>query len=363
MSHVDDGMLHGYLDGALSALDAVRVERHVADCAACQQRLEAARGLIQRAARLLEWASPPADRAAPALAELRPYSAPRWRVPVAWAATIVLALGAGVYGGQLVLRNRQTAVEEKLASRSGEDRGMGRASTIIVTESVPAREEAAPAATPAQVVPPVTAPANLGAADVAIVKETTSAQNTMADAAAKARVDTAAALAALGRRAEAPVAQVAPKAIAPTPVPAPTTAQPPVAKAESAASLDERVTVTGAMAPRAAQATAGSGVASSAVISADSARALLGTAPVALPGYPVNSMRLSAPGVVTVEQVVPPGRVIRVIQRRAAANEEQERAASSDLLARYVDGLRVEITGPMPAESLSVLLGKVKAVP
>ena len=73
-------------------------------------------------------------------------------------------------------------------------------------------------------------------------------------------------------------------------------------------------------------------------------------------------MRLSAAGVVTVEQVVPPGRVIRVMQRRAAANEEQERAASSDLLARYVDGLRVEITGPMPAESLAVL-GRVRGIP
>ena len=111
MSHVDDGMLHGYLDGALSALDAVRVERHVADCAACQLRLDAARGVIQRAARLLEWASPPADRAAPPLAELRPYTAPRWRVPVAWAATIVLALGAGVYGGQIVLRDRPSQLE------------------------------------------------------------------------------------------------------------------------------------------------------------------------------------------------------------------------------------------------------------
>ena len=360
MSHVDDGMLHGYLDGALSALDAVRIERHVAECAACQQRLDAARGLIQRAARLLEWASPPADRAAPPLAELRPHVPPRWRVPVAWAATIVLALGAGVYGGQLVLRDQPTKVEENVASsRDAEKEFERRASPITVTaESTPARETATQPAAPIAVAP-APAPANSGGVAAGTVTETASAQNTMADAAAKARVDTAAALAALGRRPEAPVAQ---KAIAPTPVPAPTTAQPPVAKTDSAAYLDERITVTGALAPRAAPATAGSG-ASSPIISVDSARALLGTTPVALPGYPVNSMRLSAAGVVTVEQVVPPGRVIRVIQRRAAANEEQERAASSDLLARYLDGLRVEITGPMPAESLSVLLGKAKAIP
>ena len=71
MSHVDEGQLHAYLDGGLSAMDAVRVERHLAECAPCRQRLEEARALVQRAARLLEWTNPP-ERAAPPLAELPP---------------------------------------------------------------------------------------------------------------------------------------------------------------------------------------------------------------------------------------------------------------------------------------------------
>ena len=109
-----------------------------------------------------------------------------------------------------------------------------------------------------------------------------------------------------------------------------------------------------------APATAGSGVVLP-IITVDSARALLGTAPVVLPDYPVNSIRASAQGVVTVEQVVPPGRLIRLVQRRAAADEEGR--AAGEALARYVDGLRVEIAGPMPADSLSLLLGRARAIP
>ena len=104
MSHVDDGMLHAYLDGGLSALDAVRVERHVADCGACQLRLDRRARWCSERRGCSKWASPPADRAAPPLADLRPaVGAPRWRVPVAWAATIVVALGVGIYGGRSVL--------------------------------------------------------------------------------------------------------------------------------------------------------------------------------------------------------------------------------------------------------------------
>jgi hypothetical protein len=92
-------------------------------------------------------------------------------------------------------------------------------------------------------------------------------------------------------------------------------------------------------------------------ISADSARALLGTAPVTVPDLPVTAMRTLNDAVI-VDQVVPPGRVISLFQRRAAADEEQTRAA--DPLARYVGGLRVEIRGALPADSLRMLLERVR---
>src|SRR6185295_2080303 len=105
MSHVDDGTLHAYLDGELAPVERARFEAHVAECAACRGRLEEERALIERASNLLALAQPP-DRSAPPLHELRrPRLAWRLRVPLAWAATVVLALGIGYYvGDQSVAR-------------------------------------------------------------------------------------------------------------------------------------------------------------------------------------------------------------------------------------------------------------------
>ena len=350
MSHVDDGTLHAYLDGGLSALDAVRVERHVADCAACRQRLDGARTLIQRAARLLEWASPPADRAAPPLAALRPVAEPRWRVPVAWAATIVIALGAGIYGGRLLLRgNDDVIASRELYDTASADRY---AAPIVAQrpESTPPQQLATqpqqpPAAAesdrPAE---PMTTPAPTGAAGMA-VRETTAVLNRLADAgaAAKTQADTAQersqrdSVSALAARRE--------RQDAVTPAAAPATATERRAVAPTSRAAEGAVAETP--------------VAST--ITTDSARVLLGTSPVALPDYPVTAIRVRD-GVVTVEQVLPPGRVLRLVQRRAAASEEQERAAS-ELLARYVGGLRVEISGPVPPDSLSRLLERARAIP
>lgn len=61
MSHINDGLLHAYLDGALHAEDpaeADRVERHLAVCDDCRARLEAARHLHEEADALLEAATP-----------------------------------------------------------------------------------------------------------------------------------------------------------------------------------------------------------------------------------------------------------------------------------------------------------------
>lgn len=353
MSHVDDGMLHAYLDGGLSALDAVRVERHVADCAPCKQRLDGARALIQRAARLLEWASPPAERAAPPLAALRPVVEPRWRVPVAWAATIVIALGASIYGGSLLLSGRQgpeTALRE-VNDAAPADRY---AAPIVAQppESTPPRQLATqtqpappPAATPAaaesdRAAEPAAAPAPTGAGAVA-VRETTAVLNRLADAgAAKARADTA-----LERSQRDSLGALASGA-----------------RRDRQEAMPSATTERRAMAPasRAAEGAAAEAPVTS-TITTDSARILLGTSPVALPDYPVNAIRVRD-GVVTVEQVLPPGRVVRLVQRRAAAAEEQERAAS-ELLARYVGGLRVEISGPVPPDSLSRLLERARAIP
>jgi hypothetical protein len=100
MSHADDGVLHAYLDGELTPVERAQLEAHVAECAACRERLDEERGLIERASHLLGMAQPPERAAPPPLHQLRqPRLVWRLRMPLAWAATVVLAVGIGYYAG------------------------------------------------------------------------------------------------------------------------------------------------------------------------------------------------------------------------------------------------------------------------
>src|SRR5712691_1925168 len=101
MSHVDEGTLHAYIDGELSPPERAALEIHIAQCAPCSARLAEERSLIERASAVLG-AARPSERPAPPLNEL---ASPRRRgrrilgarLPFAWAATVVLALGIGYY--------------------------------------------------------------------------------------------------------------------------------------------------------------------------------------------------------------------------------------------------------------------------
>jgi len=103
MSHVDEGVLHGYLDGELSPAEVQGVDAHLAQCPDCRRRLEEERALSARAAELLALATPP-DRALPPFraGDVKPPPRVWWRVrlPLAWAATVALALGIGTYLGR-----------------------------------------------------------------------------------------------------------------------------------------------------------------------------------------------------------------------------------------------------------------------
>ena len=102
MSHVDDGTLHAYLDGELSPPEAQGVKAHLAQCPGCRGRVEEERALITRVGELLALAAPP-DRELPPFraGDVKPPARLWWRVrlPLAWAATVVLALGIGTYLG------------------------------------------------------------------------------------------------------------------------------------------------------------------------------------------------------------------------------------------------------------------------
>jgi len=51
--HPDEGLIHAWLDDALSAADAERLAEHVRTCAECQARVAEARGLIAGASRII----------------------------------------------------------------------------------------------------------------------------------------------------------------------------------------------------------------------------------------------------------------------------------------------------------------------
>ena len=51
--HVDEGMIHAWLDGALSPDESARVEAHAASCAECSALVAEARGLLAASSRIL----------------------------------------------------------------------------------------------------------------------------------------------------------------------------------------------------------------------------------------------------------------------------------------------------------------------
>ncbi len=104
MSHIDEGLLHAYLDGETSGAERSGLEEHIAGCAECRARLDDARSLRDRSAGVLrgsgpvEVTPPPFDEV---LARSRVLETRRrvFRMnrltALGWAATIVIAVGVG----------------------------------------------------------------------------------------------------------------------------------------------------------------------------------------------------------------------------------------------------------------------------
>jgi len=326
MSHVDDGQLHAYLDGELPQAEAWRLEAHLGECPACRGRLEEQRALIARASELLALAAPPA-RDIPPL-PLRPgdtQSPPpaRWpaRLPLAWAATVVLALAAGWY-----LRG------EPPIAPAPPDRP-------AVAANAPAPRETARTVPARQVPEPKTLAQQAPSAGRAVAEGDEAARSAKA-----AQQDQMISGSALPNPQMTPLDQAArarPAAAPPAPAlaPAPTAAP--------AASLAARWET----------------------IPWDTARAILGVDPVRIPNLPAVAKRSSAAErVVLVEQQLGSGTVVRLHERPAAEGAPGmevgavalQRQEASERLARYVGNLRVEIEGALPADSLSKLLELVR---
>lgn len=132
MRHITDGELHAYLDGAADLLPEGRgdqVRNHLDSCPVCRERLQDEKSVRDRSQGLLDSVAPP-ELPLPSFEEIRTragaaesvteketgvegvggrYRGPLRGAPLAWAATVVLALGVGWMGGE-VWRGREGGI-------------------------------------------------------------------------------------------------------------------------------------------------------------------------------------------------------------------------------------------------------------
>ena len=358
MSHVDDGTLHAYLDGELSPPEAQGVEAHLAQCPGCRGRLEEERALIARAGELLALAAPP-DRELPPWrpGDAKPLERLWWqvRLPLAWAATIVLALGIGTYFG------RESKPVPQAQTASDAEPATPRALEAPISSERAQRESRGEARRAAR-----TPPAAHPAAPAPAARDE-------AEATAQEREERMAAVPRVGARSAANQA-----------------AAPQAAFVMADGALVEKGTT----------------------ISLDSARALLRTDPLAVPGAPIRTIyrarEMGYSTVVIVEQMLDSSTVIKVVNRRpsplaldqfvvtgaGAATARPDSASSAERvrlgrarvadslaaapaakavtrlapvetqnrLLRHLGDLEIQISGPLPSDSLRKLLQLVQAV-
>jgi len=98
MQHLDEGTIHSWLDGALSAEEAAQVEAHVKECAQCQAAVAEARGFIAASSRILTALDNAPRGVIPTAAPKRRLDPMVWRIA---ASVLVVALGS-----VLVIRGR-----------------------------------------------------------------------------------------------------------------------------------------------------------------------------------------------------------------------------------------------------------------
>lgn len=348
MSHVDEGTLHAYLDGALSPAERTGLEQHLAQCDACRTQLAEERALLERSTALLG-STRPLERAVPPFEELRRVPRRPWyvRTGFAWAASLILAVGFGYYLSDSLSRPTQPiAVDQApVASREAE--------SLQAEAPVAARQENAPAQ-------------KSSAGRRAIARPTPpSEQNTYR----YSRDSTAPALATQ------PPGAVALRNEAPLPFDT-------VRRLRDSARTMEEASVTAAPQAGAASRVAAAPSASRSdnrsarnlvsttwpLISRAKAASLLGERPVGVPGLATRGIHSSpaGDGTVVVEQALDSKTVIQIFQRPASAAEADAlmaRERADRVLARYVGRLRVEISGPVSTDSLNKLLEQVEPLP
>jgi len=375
MPHVDEGTLHAYLDGELPSAERKTLEAHLAECASCRATLEEERALLDRASALLGTARP-TERPAPPFEQLGVPRAPTrspWRVrtPVAWAASIALALGIGYYLRQPSTGPAASAPEQHdvaLGQQANEEARFAqpadRADENRPAPGTPRSHAAARAPSPV----PAPAPSTVAAVAVSTPQAPPLAvARDIAEGVVKtapvAKTDSGAASALIvdGVIVRQQSAASQSRNAAPAPAPALeymstdslTRGAAGVSQVTSRQSVELRGRATTTSWP---------------IISRGTARSLLGTDPVGLPGLARQIRRSpAADGTVVVEQRIDSATTIQIFQRQSgtAALDSSAKAeiAPADRLARYLGRLRVEISGPLSTDSLNKLLDQVQPLP
>jgi hypothetical protein len=154
--HLDEGVVHAWLDGQLSGPDAARIEAHIAACAACAEMVAEARGFMAASSRILTGLDGVPARVVP-------QSRTRtrvWQVRAA-AAVLIVALGAAAVlsdaRGRLDQIRQDTGVPRQPVAASPAPALAKAADSEAATPA--AAPSPSPAASPAHTTPRAAAPA------------------------------------------------------------------------------------------------------------------------------------------------------------------------------------------------------------
>ncbi len=96
-SHLEDGTIHELLDGEIPSAELPPIQAHLASCAECRTRLDAARLHVAEADELIEALDAPAQPAIVLPVGGVPHHGRPWIRQLAWAASIAVAVGTGYY--------------------------------------------------------------------------------------------------------------------------------------------------------------------------------------------------------------------------------------------------------------------------
>lgn len=104
MQHLDEGLIQELIDGEIPSSELRPITDHLATCNGCRERLAQAQATMITADEILELLDAPAPLRAQTLAASARAKSPAWPRQLAWAASVMVAVGIGyaARGGTVV---------------------------------------------------------------------------------------------------------------------------------------------------------------------------------------------------------------------------------------------------------------------